>query len=143
MRPSLVGKRIRLQPGSGMTSQPRHKTTSASLRTTLEFPVCTQNNKHIIVLICSMHDFHQVVLFQISEIVFSNMHGHDFDSLLTFLIVLYVSVSLCSQVGRCWKVQRVHDPDVLKGNLYVHLMVDSVCIMWHRFITRNLNHLHQ
>lgn len=40
MRLSLVGRLTRLQLGSGTTSQPRHKTTSASLRTTLEFQVC-------------------------------------------------------------------------------------------------------
>lgn len=39
-RPYLDGRQTHLQPGSGMISQPEHKTTSASLRTTLEFPVC-------------------------------------------------------------------------------------------------------
>lgn len=40
MRLSLVGRQTHLQPGSGMTSQPKHKTTFASLKTILEFPVC-------------------------------------------------------------------------------------------------------
>lgn len=46
MRPSPVGRRTRLQQGNGTTSQSRHKTTSASSRTTLEFLVCCAQKTH-------------------------------------------------------------------------------------------------
>lgn len=49
--------------------------------------------------------------------------------LSTLLILPYVSVSHFSQVGRCWKVQRVHDPDVLKANLCLPLMEAQT--VWH------------
>uniref|UniRef100_A0A3B5BIA5 Adenylosuccinate synthetase n=1 Tax=Stegastes partitus TaxID=144197 RepID=A0A3B5BIA5_9TELE len=45
---------------------------------------------------------------------------------------LAVSFFHSSQVGRRWKVQRVHDPDVL--NIY-HLLMED--LMWHLFITEN------
>lgn len=47
----------------------------------------------------------------------------------TFLILPSVSFSHFSQVGRCWKVQRVHDPDVLKANLCLPLMEAQT--VWH------------
>ena len=49
--------------------------------------------------------------------------------LSTFLILTSISFSHFSQVGRCWKVQRVHDPDVLKANLCLSLMEAQT--VWH------------
>lgn len=40
MRPFLDGNQTHLQQGSGTTYQSKHKTTSVSLRTTLESRVC-------------------------------------------------------------------------------------------------------
>lgn len=48
MRPSQVGRQTLQQLGSGMTSQSRHKTTSASLRTTLEFLVRVRENNTLV-----------------------------------------------------------------------------------------------
>lgn len=51
---------------------------------------------------------------------------------------MFFPSSLFSQVGRCWKVQGVHDPDVLSGKLYLPLMEEQITWHeWHLFITSN------
>lgn len=120
MRPSLVGRRTRLQPGNGTTSQSRHKTTFALSRTTSEFPVrCTQKTKtHIFFLMLQRH--YKNTLYQLHGIVFIlrnhllKYRKYVFCSFIIFQSnFLFLSLSPFSQVGWCRKVQRVHDPDVL------------------------------
>lgn len=53
----------------------------------------------------------------------------------SFNLYLYFCLSLFSKVGWCWKVQRVHDPDVLKAKLYLTLMEAQCGMMWHLFIS--------
>lgn len=104
MRPSPVGRLTHLRPGSGATFHQKHKTTSASLRTTLEFPVCLIQRSNLTRLAFYSAKVYTKFKYTILVNAYNNKTH-------------YYPPPLSSQVGRCWKVQRVHDPDVLNGNL--------------------------
>lgn len=51
------------------------------------------------------------------------------------LLTLLLSLFPLSQVGWSWKVQRMHDPNVLKENHHHHLNpLHGRHIQWHLFI---------
>ena len=137
MKRSQAGRPTHLLPGSGTTFRPRPRTTSALWRTTLECPVSKE--RQVVAccwLFCSRTGVDPyLTLGTVDGATGQSVHAqcctvNSSENVFMSLLLLQISLLFFySQVGWCWKVQRVHDPDVLKW-IYLPLYPNVNTKMW-------------